>query len=201
MTLPTDTTLLTQVAEVGDRAALGHLVARHQDAVFRYCRSLCRDTASAEDALQQTFLDLMQGAGSFKGQSSFRSWLFTLARNAVHRGARLRAGEPRAHVPLDKLGVLAGWGEDPEQATARHLDQRRLNLALETLPPHSQEVLILRDLEGLSGHEVAELLHITLSAQKSRLHRARLELAAELRQSQSPRSEPHRSAEGAHHGQ
>lgn len=190
MTPPTDITLLAQLADTGDRGALAELVRRHQDAVFRYCRSLCQDTASAEDALQQTFLDLMRGASSFQGQSSFRAWLFTLARNAVHRGARLRAGEPRDHLPLDELGVMAGWGESPEQAAARHLDQRRLSSALETLPPRSREILVLRDLEGLSGPEVSELLHITLAAQKSRLHRARLELAAELVS----------SAKGALHG-
>ncbi len=181
MDLPTDQELLTRLAQRGDRAALSQLVQRHQGAVFRYCGGLCRDTASAEDALQQTFLDLMRGAATFSAQSSFRAWLFTLARNACHRGARLRSGEPREPVPLQELGALAGWGESPEQAAARSLDRARLRAAIASLAPEAQEVLVLRDLEGLSGTEVARILDIGLAAQKSRLHRARLALSAALR--------------------
>jgi RNA polymerase sigma-70 factor (ECF subfamily) len=171
---------MQRLSQSGDRDALALLVLRHQAGVLRYCSSLCRDQASAEDALQQTFLDLMRGAQSGAKVASFRPWLFTLARNACFRGARLRAGEPRNLIPLEQLGAMAGWGESPEKAAARQLDRERLTRALNELPAQSKEVVVLRDLEGLSGEQVAEMLNITLAAQKSRLHRARLELSAKL---------------------
>lgn len=175
-----DDVLLTRVVH-GDRAAMGVLVGRHQDAVYRYACSLTADTARAEDALQQTFLDALQGAATYAGRSSVRTWMLTLTRNAVYRGARRRAGEPQQFLPLDQLGCMAGWG-DPELETRTSLARQALQDALDRLTPGSREVIILRDLEGFTGPEVAGMLDITLSAVKSRLHRARLELAASLRQ-------------------
>lgn len=199
MSAPSDSELMQRLAQSGDREALAALVLRHQAAVLRFCRSQCRDQASAEDALQQTFLDLMRGAQSFANVASFRPWLFTLARNACFRGARLRAGEPRNPLPLEELGALAGWGESPEQAAARTLEREWLIRAMDRLPAHSKEVLVLRDLEGLSGPQVAEMLDITLAALKSRLHRARLELSAELVTDRSATARTAR-AKGAPHG-
>ncbi len=177
----TDAALLIRVAE-GDREALGEIVDRHQDAVFRYAQSLVSDPSKAEDALQQTFLDAMRGAGTFSGRSSVRGWLLALTRNAVYRGARRRAGEPTTFTPLDELGSLAGWGDDPERATSRKRDREMLHRALDSLPAASREVIVLRDLEGISGPETAATLGITVAAMKSRLHRARLELTAALRE-------------------
>ncbi len=168
-------------AGTGDRAAMAVIVERHQDAVHRYVCSLTTDAAAAEDALQQAFLDAMRGAAGFQGRSSVRRWLLTLARNAHFRACRLRAGEPRAFVPLDELGTLAGWGEDPEVTASRTLDRAALQRALAELDGPSREIIVLRDLEGLSGREAAEVLGLSLPAMKSRLHRARLELAAAIR--------------------
>ncbi|MCB9744711.1 MAG: RNA polymerase sigma factor [Alphaproteobacteria bacterium] len=176
-----DAELLGQVA-AGDRAAMGALVERHQAAVYRYTCTLLRTPEAAEDALQQTFIDAMRGAHGWAGRSSVRTWLLTLARNAAYRGARRRAGEPAQHLPLDALGAMAGWGEDPEQATSDRLEVAALRRALGALPEEAQEVIVLRDLEGLTGPETAELLGLTLPALKSRLHRARLLLAATLRE-------------------
>lgn len=159
--------------------ALGILVDRHQARVLRYTRSLTRDAGAAEDALQQCFLDALRGAGSFAGRSSVQVWLLALARNAVFRGQRKRAGEPSGFVPLHELGGRAGWGR-PTQHIA--LERHAVQSALAGLPAEFREVLVLRELEGFTGPETAALLGITLSAQKSRLHRARLQLAAQLNQ-------------------
>ncbi len=175
-----DETLVARVA-AGDREALAELVVRHEARVHRYARSLTRDPSAAEDALQQAFLDVMNGAATFRGASSVRSWLLTITRNAVYRQARRRAGEPEHHVPIDELASLAGWGSDPEDLAGRAADRALVGRALDTLGPDSREVVVLRDLEGLSGEETARILGLTLAATKSRLHRARLELAAALR--------------------
>jgi len=160
---------------------MGEIVTRHQDAVYRYLCSLTSQTHQAEDAMQQAFLDAMRGAGTFTGAGSVRGWLLTLARNALFRGVRRRAGEPSAFVPLSELGVAAGWGADPDAVLQRAMDRRTLRRAVEQLSPASREVIVLRDLEGFSGRETADILAISLAAQKSRLHRARLELVAGLR--------------------
>lgn len=165
----------------GDRNALTALVERHEAMVYRYARSLTPDPAAAEDAMQQAFLDVMKGAGTFGGRSSVRTWLLTVTRHAVFRHARKRAGEPDQHVPLEELAGLAGWGADPEELAHRASDRARVQRALDALSPASREVVTLRDLEGLSGEETAQILGLSLAAMKSRLHRARLELSAVLR--------------------
>jgi RNA polymerase sigma-70 factor (ECF subfamily) len=90
-------------------------------------------------------------------------------------------GEPASFEPLETLGVQAGWGDDG--AALESLARRDLlRRALRRLRPDDREILVLRELEGLPGAEVAEMLELTLAAMKSRLHRARLRLAAALRE-------------------
>ncbi|MEL6345492.1 MAG: RNA polymerase sigma factor [Myxococcota bacterium] len=178
MNAPTDAELLDATAR-GDRAAYGTLVRRHHASILRYARAIAGD--AAEDVVQQAFLDGLRGAATYRGGAAVRTWLFTLTRNAAYRSRRLRVGEPRTHVPLDAVAEQAGWGADPETALAQQLDAARLRAALATLSPDAQEILVLRDMEGIPGAETAVLLKLSLPAMKSRLHRARLELAAAVR--------------------
>jgi len=177
---PPDDALVARIA-AGDRDALAELVVRHEALVYRYARSLTSDPAAAEDAMQQAFLDVLKGAGTYRGAASVRAWLLTVTRHAAFRHARRRAGEPEHHVPLDALASLAGWGADPEDLAGRASDRALVRRALDRLDARSREIVVLRDLEGLSGDEAARVLGLSLAATKSRLHRARLELAAALR--------------------
>jgi RNA polymerase sigma-70 factor (ECF subfamily) len=177
-----DTELISRAAR-GDAAAFGELVARHQAAVFRLTRTLTRDPAAAEDALQEAFLAAWRGAKGFRGDSSPRAWLLAIARNAARRGFRRRAGEPLRMESLDTLAAAAGWrgDADPEGLLLRRRRREALQAALDALHVQDREILIVRELEGLSGEETARVLGIGLAAVKSRLHRARLRLAARLR--------------------
>lgn len=164
-------------------SALGVLVERHQAAIYRYVRSLVDGDAAAEDALQETFLDALRGAHTFRGTAQPRTWLLTLARNAAYRGRRLRAGQPRQFESLASLGQRAGWGaQDGVHILRRFECAQALDRALDRLPTDDREIIVLRELEGLTGPEAAQLLGIALGAAKSRLHRARLRLAAALRE-------------------
>ena len=169
----------------GDREAFERLVERHQAAVYRFVRALSPDPATSEDALQETFLAVWRSAATFRGESSARTWLLTIARHAALRQSRRRAGEPDAHdiAPLDELGVAAGWGssDDPETAAMRREERAAVARALDSLDPEDRRVLVLRDLEQVTGDEAARILGLTLPALKSRLHRARLRFAAHLR--------------------
>jgi len=175
-----DVELLRQAAG-GDEEAFAEIVTRHQAAVWRYLRSLARDESLAEDVLQETFLSVWKSARSFRGEAGIRTWMFTIARNALFR--KFRGTGAADEVPLGDLGAAAGWGGAPvfEDAEVR-LDLRILfDRAMEALPPADREILLLRDVEGFSGEETAAMLGLTLPAMKTRLHRARLRFAAEAR--------------------
>lgn len=166
----------------GDRRAFGPFVMRHRDAVFRYARALCPNDAAAEDVLQEAFVSAFRNAGSYRGEGAARAWLFRIAHNEAATARRKRVGEPQRLEPLEALGAAAGWGADAsEPPLDRIADREALELALGALEDEEREILMLRDVEGLSGPETASLLGLSLAAMKSRLHRARLRIAAELR--------------------
>jgi RNA polymerase sigma-70 factor (ECF subfamily) len=138
--------------------------------------------ADCEDVLQETFVAAFRGCGGYRGEGSARSWLFGIARNLSKKIYRKRVGEPEEIVPLEELGLQAGWGRPPwTDSFAESLERRdTLEKALGRLTPEEREILILRELEGFSGEEAAAVLELSLPAMKSRLHRARLRLAALL---------------------
>lgn len=168
----------------GEGAAFKEFVERHQASVFRFIQTLTSERADAEDALQETFLAAWRSAATFRGDASARAWVLTIARNAVRRQHRRRVGEPAEFLSLDELGLHAGWGSQatPEELFARPEDRAMLERALASLSKEDRQILILRDLEGFSGEETAELLDLSLAAEKSRLHRARLRLTAALKE-------------------
>ena len=176
-------------AAAGDHEAFEAIVTRHEAAVYRFARTLTSDLSRAEDALQETFLSAWRAAGTFRGDSSVRSWLLAIARHAVERQFRRRVGEPAPadQVSLDVLGVAAGWGEDwnPEAAMVKKEQSAVVARALDALSPDDRHVLMLRDVEGLDGDEAAAVLGVSVAALKSRLHRARLRFAAKLREEAS----------------
>ncbi len=167
-------------ASLGDRGAFESFVGRHEAAVFRFLKASAADDADAEDALQEAFVAAWRHAGSYRGGSSARGWILTIARNALRRTHRRRVGEPSSFEPLEELGIQAGWGRDDVlEGMAR---RETLDHAMQRLGAEEREVLVLRELEGLAGEEVAGMLGITLAAMKSRLHRARLKFLAALRE-------------------
>ena len=177
----TDGELLSRTA-AGDHTAFSEFVGRHQGAVYRFLSTHTGSSADCEDALQETFLAAFRGCESFRGEGSARSWLFGIARNLSRRIYRKRVGEPDEMVPLEELGLQAGWGRPAWTGSFAESLERRdtLEKALARLSPDEREILILRELEGFSGEETAKVLGLSLAAMKSRLHRARLKLTAVL---------------------
>lgn len=179
----TDGALIGKVA-AGDRAALGVLVQRHWAPMYRYASRVSGDASVAEDALQDTFLAVLEHAGTFRGEGSARGWLYTLARNALRRRYRRREGEPVRHEAIEDvetLGACAGFGSDFAFLASLE-DREEIGRALETLAAEDREVLALVDAEGLSIEEAAAALTITEAALKSRLHRARLRFMGAMRE-------------------
>jgi RNA polymerase sigma-70 factor (ECF subfamily) len=152
-------------------------------AVFRLARGWTTDDAAAEDVLQETFISAFAALPAFRGESSLRSWLLAIARNAAHHH-RVRAERftTRSDEDLGTLAVEAGWASsNPEKMFERVQERQQLESALASLDIEEREILLLRDVEGLSGEETASILSLSLPAMKSRLHRARLRLVAQLR--------------------
>jgi RNA polymerase sigma-70 factor (ECF subfamily) len=173
---------LIALSALGDRCAFDRLVERHAAAVYRLTNVITGDPMTAEDALQQTFLSAYRHAASFRSEASVRTWLLAIARNAAVRLRSKRSKEDAVEESLLQLGLDAGWGTDDPEALAIAAERSELlRSAMADLCAEDQEVLILRDVEGLSGIEAAEVLGIGERALKSRLHRARLRLGVALR--------------------
>lgn len=172
---PTDEELVRRSA-AGDRRAFEALVNRHGDALFRYASRTCGSDRDGEDSLQDGLLAAWRGAGTFRGEASARTWLFQVVIHACRRRHRRRAGEPERHDGLEAAEALPSGERGAEEHVATAQTAAVLEQALGEMDDEAREVLLLRDVEGLSGEEAAAALGIGLAAMKSRLHRARFEL-------------------------
>lgn len=166
----------------GDRDAFAAIVDRHQARVMRFARTLTPDRQAAEDILQQTFLAAWRSAGQYRADATVSTWLLTIARNQAWRARVRRSREAIDETPVEELGLSAGWGQsDPERAAIREQERGWMMRAFARLDDEDRQILTLRDLEGLPGDDAAAVLGLGLAAMKSRLHRARLRLAIEVR--------------------
>jgi len=171
----------------GDEEAFVMLVARYQQSMLRLARSMVSSEAVAEEVVQDTWLGVLRGIDRFEGRSSFKTWLFGILVNR----ARSAGSKERPSAPLESLHAvdpsrfdshgqwadpLERWAEDSEH----RLDAARLapilNSGLDDLPPRQRQVLILRDVEGLSNDEACSALGISSGNQRILLHRGRSRL-------------------------
>jgi RNA polymerase sigma-70 factor (ECF subfamily) len=176
---------LLQSARAGDRRALGRLLEREQTRIYRYGLQMCRSPEDAADVTQETLFALARGVSTFRGDASLSTWLYTVARSFCLKKRRRRRHDP---VVVESLDADEGRGardvpdrrELPEEALGRQEVDRALDSAMGSLAPSVRDVVVLRDVEGLTAPEVAEVLGIGVTAVKSRLHRGRLALRAQL---------------------
>jgi RNA polymerase sigma-70 factor (ECF subfamily) len=174
---------LVAAAKQGDRAALESLIARHQERVFGFGMKMCGgDPEDAKEVLQETLLAMSRTLRDFRGDSSVSTWLYTIARSFCIKKRRRTKGAPAEHETLDPAAEarLEGAARGPEQALHDRQVREALAAALEELDPESREVLVLRDLEGLTAPEVAAVTGASVDAIKSRLHRARVVVRGRL---------------------
>jgi RNA polymerase sigma factor (sigma-70 family) len=155
--------LLIEAARGGDTEALVSLIAAAQPDIRRYAARNCR-AADIDDAVQETLLLLYRRVGTLRAVTSFSAWLFAVARRACLRLLRRSAGT--ADVSADVEMRLAYRA--PEDI---RID---LSRAIQSLPDHYREVILLRDIEELSIDEIADVLALTRESVKARIHRARL---------------------------
>jgi RNA polymerase sigma-70 factor (ECF subfamily) len=174
--------VLLAAARKGDRAALSALLERHQHKVFGFGVKMCGDAEDAKDVAQETLLTMARTVQDFRGDASLSTWLYTVARSFCIKKRRRTKGAPASHEPLDKAALDHG-GEPsatPEQTLLGREARETVAAALDQLEPEAREVVVLRDIEGLTAAEVANVTGTSIAAVKSRLHRARAALREHL---------------------
>ncbi|MGJ7904993.1 RNA polymerase sigma factor [Actinopolyspora sp. H202] len=165
----------------GDTSAFDSLVRTHTDKLYRVALRIVGNQAEAEDAVQDAWVSAWRSLTTFRGDSAASTWLYRVVTNAALSQVRKR----RPTVPLDPTDeAMTPVGEtgNPEGAALREEETRRVHAAISRLEPSQRLPLVLRELEGMNYEEVAEVLEVNVTALRSRLHRARLALLAELKE-------------------
>jgi RNA polymerase sigma-70 factor (ECF subfamily) len=166
-------------ARLGDREALESLLASVAPSIRRFGLRMCKNVHDADDVLQDTLINIAKHLGDFEGRSSLSTWAFSLARSAC---ARKRRGiKNRPPVSDEKASSEPDLAPSPEARASERQMASVLSNTLDGLPDDYREVILLRDVEGLSASEAAASVGISVDALKSRLHRAREALRGALR--------------------
>jgi RNA polymerase sigma-70 factor (ECF subfamily) len=183
-------------AREGDAAALDALLREYQPRIYRFGLRMCRDPEDAKDILQDTLLTAARSLSTFRGASSLSTWLYSIARSFCIKKRRRSKFAPAEELSLDpgdtRSPALAvpDPGAPADEALASREVERAVESAIRSLSPAYREVLLLRDGEGLTAPEVAQVLGLRVEAVKSRLHRARATVRQRLQPLLSGTTEP-----------
>ena len=178
---------LIRLAQEGDERAFTRLVRKYEDVVFRFSVKVCRDEEKAEEAFQDTFVNVFKKLKQFDGKSKFTTWLYKIvANNCLMK--RRRSKLDQASVPLETpegfrdeplrdsdgrvIQTVPSWKPTPLDGVVNNELRGILDKAIERLPADYRAVFLLRDVEEQSAEETAKILKLTVPAVKSRLHRA-----------------------------
>lgn len=171
---------LTDRTRQFEAAALPHL-----DAAYNLARWLLRDDHNAQDVVQEAYLRAFRFFDGFRGADA-RPWLLGIVRNTCYTWLKSK-GQVGEQVEFDEErdsdpngSTLSQAGADPEHLLLRKLEKERIDEAIKGLPPAFREVVVLRELEGLSYEEIAQVAAIPLGTVMSRLARARAMLRTAL---------------------
>jgi RNA polymerase sigma-70 factor, ECF subfamily len=170
-----DATLVVRARE-GDIAAFEALVRRHRVAVYRIAARILADPDSAADTAQEAFITAWRRLHDVRAEQAFAAWLYRVTVTRALSAVRT----PRPRVPLDETAAPDRSPGPEEHALADGLTAA-LRCALNHLTPDQRACWVLREMEGMSYEEVATILHTTPTAVRGRLHRARPQLAEELK--------------------
>jgi len=175
---------LVELAKSGDRKALAQLVKNNEQTVYNFSFKICRDKDKAEHIMQETFFSMIKSLHQFDGNSKLSTWLYRIVSN--HCLMLARKDKTRTFISIDNDDDLyedkytADWSSIPNQNIENDELKRILDESINKLSPEYRIVFLLRDIEGLSTEETAEMTELSVPAVKSRLHRARAFLRKEL---------------------
>ena len=164
-------------AQQGEADAFARLVEVYQVPVYNLCYRMLGEPAEAEDAAQETFLRAYRGLGRYDADRPFGTWLLAIASHHCIDHLRRRRFFPLSTERLLPSQESADPAPGPEEALALHERQEQLGRISQALGPHDRAAIVLRYWYGLSYEEIGEALSLSVGAVKSRLHRARREIA------------------------
>jgi len=176
----------------GDEQAFVQLVARHHASMLRLAGSFVSSAAIAEEVVQDTWLGVLRGIDGFAGRSSFKTWLLRILVNrarstGVYERRSVAVGDADPVVDRSRFDASGAWMSPPvhwiEDSDERMLAQAlsgHIHKTLDELPPRQREVVMLRDVDGLTSHEVCEVLELSEANQRVLLHRGRSHLRQAL---------------------
>jgi len=176
----------------GEEQAFILLVSRHHAAMLRLANSFVSSTAVAEEVVQDTWVGVLRGIDGFAGRSSFRTWLLRILVNrarstGVHEHRSVAVGDAGPAVDRARFDASGAWMSPPQHWIEDSDDRMHaealagnIHRTLAELPARQREVVMLRDVDGLSSHEVCEVLEISDANQRVLLHRGRSHLRQAL---------------------
>lgn len=187
----TDEELVKTYLRTGDSAAFNEIISRYADRVYGFALRITQNTSDAEEVFQEVFLILTKKLDTFRGDSKFSSWLYRVTANSAYMFMRSQKKHENnlsleGYSPYDEEGTLMGkimykdWSSRPDIIIFNKEAIKLIEESINELPESYRAVFHLRDLEGLTNEEVADVLEISVPAVKSRLHRARLFLRDKL---------------------
>ena len=178
---------LVNAAREGDIQAFEQLIQKYDRNVFRIAQHITQNREDAEDVVQDAFLKAYQNLNKFQGNSKFYTWLVRIAVNEALMRLRKRKADKTVSMDEDietedgsMPREVADWSPNPEQLYGQSELGDILGKTIQGLPASFRTVFVLRDVEGMSTEETAEMLGLSVPAVKSRLLRARLQLRERL---------------------
>lgn len=180
-----DEKILIDEAKQGSRKALSQLVRLHEQTIYNFSFKICRDREKAENIMQETFYSFVKSIHQFDGNSKLSTWLYRIVANHCMMAARKMKNYHFVSLENDEDDLFedrytADWSRLPDKFTEDNELKNILDEAISKLSPDYRVVFLLRDVEGLSTEETAQITELSVPAVKSRLHRARAFLRKEL---------------------
>ena len=173
---------LIERASGGDPQAFNRLMELHERRMYAVALRMCANREDAQDCLQEAMLRVFRAIGSFKGQSSFSTWIYRVTMNTCLD--ELRKKKNKQNTSLDNLldqGYSPSDGENvPEKEAIRNETRRQISGAIQELPEDMRAAVVLRDVHGLAYDEIADALNTNVGTIKSRISRGREKLREKL---------------------
>ena len=183
-----------RAVQAGDMAAFDHLVVKHKDKLFNMVYWLLGDYQEANDCAQEIFIKVFKSIKKFRFQSSFSTWLYRIAINTCKNRLKSSASRwkkrmvslenPESSKQDNRSYEIQNGSPSPENSLEKKEQIMLIQKAVNALPREQNRVVVLRDIQGLSYQEIADITGLNLGTVKSRLARARMELRNRLNRTQ-----------------
>ena len=174
--------VLIDKVQAGDTDAFEPLVSAYEQVLYNLCYKMLGDREDAQDAVQETFIKIFRSLNDYRGDSRFSTWIYRIAANTcndfLRRKNRVQVVsfyEQKEEGEKTEL-QLPDEGNTPEELLERKLTRESVIQGLQTLPEDQRTILLLREIQGLSYEEIAEILKLDGGTVRSRIHRARKKL-------------------------